>query len=297
MRRIPPELIEHLEWQPGAHWQQPHVITPTVATHKRSSRYSIEDILKGKTFYSEQRDGGNYVGVPIALKDALEYATPEGIVATIPELIAAKIKAEKSHEFWQKWLTAQTEENIGVDKKGRFYTKDQPVLVIVNGGGILTPERIKQAYTEGLINNSAKYTATEFDGLLDGKLPSGEQIHLYKFEDIKTGVSNLPHQFGIVMPYSTAQSTNSGYHTKADFVNNPLVIARAAGSENLETYYDLAKGSSGLGNWHPFAGRDSAQAQGRLLFLYLNDFGLIGYYLNYVGRFVGVAPEAPGARK
>jgi len=297
---IPRNLIKHLEWTPGqeptTHSQSVPIMTP----FQNISQYSIDDILKGKTFFSEEKDGAKYIGLPIALTQALEYATFDGIVATMPELISAKIKADKSHDFWQKWYSVHTEENIGIDKKGLFYKKNEPVLVIVNGGGILTPERIKQAYTEGLIDNSAKYTDTEFNDLLEGKLPSGITIPLYNFEDIKTGKSGLPHQFGVVMPYSIAQGTSSGYHQKEAFLENPLVIARAAGVlDQLEAYYKLAKADDNdLGNYHPFSGRDATTSQGRLLYLSNYYDGLNGSYnLNNDGRFVGVAPEAQGKKK
>ncbi|MBU4456455.1 MAG: hypothetical protein KKA65_03050, partial [Nanoarchaeota archaeon] len=202
-------------------------------------------------------------------------------------------------DFWQKWYTVHTEENIGIDQKGRFHTANEPVLVLVNGGGILTPDRIMKAYDGGLVNNSAKYEPQEFDNLLDGKLPGGSLIELFSFEDIKKGVLNLPHRFGVVMPYSTAQDTKSGYHQKKAFMENPLVIARAAGQENLESYYKMAKDSDGdLGCYHPFKNRDASVPQGRVLFLVNNYIGLGGNYdLNDYGRFVGVAPKARGARK
>jgi hypothetical protein len=253
---------------------------------------NIDDILKGKMFYESN--------LPDALQQALDHAGSTGYVATMPELIAAKVKAGDDHDFYQNWLTVHTEENIGVDQKGRFYGANEPVLVLVNGGGILTPKRIKQAYDEGLVSGSAKYTNQEFDDLLDGKLPDGSTIKLYHFDDeIKKGVSDLPHQFGIVMPYSVAQNTKDGYHQKRDFLDNALAIARNAGLNNLESYFDRVKDSDEeVGNHHPFSGRDAGTPQGRVLFLDLSYYGLSGNFnLYYDGRFVGVAPEAPGARK
>jgi hypothetical protein len=254
---------------------------------------NIDDILKGKMFYDSN--------LPDALQQALDHTGSTGYVATMPELIAAKVKAGDDHDFYQNWLTVHTEENIGVDQKGRFYGANEPVLVLVNGGGILTPKRIKQAYDEGLVSGSAKYTNQEFDDLLNGKLPDGSAIKLYHFDDeIKKGVSDLPHQFGIVMPYSVAQNTKSTYVEKSEFLANPLVMARNAGMQNLEEYFERAKDTSDntLGCYHPFSGRDAGTPQGRVLFLTNYFDGLTGYNdLLIDGRFVGVAPEAPSARK
>lgn len=243
---------------------------------------NIDDILNGTMFYD-----GNLAD---ALQQALEHAGSTGFLGTMPELIAAKVKAEKNHDFYKNWLTVHTEENIGIDQKGRFYGANEPVLVLVNGEGILTPKRIKQAYVEGLMNGSAKYTKQEFDDLLDGKLPDGSTIKLYHFDDeIKKGVSDLPHQFGIVMPYSVAQNTESTYLKKGKFLANPLAIARNAGMQNLEEYFERAKDTSDdtLGCYHSFSDRDASTPQGRFLFLNDNYIGLYGgnFLINY-GRFV-----------
>jgi hypothetical protein len=268
-------------------------VDPVVA--QNVSGFSIEDIIKnGNTFYDSK--------IPVALKQALDFATVGGIVVTMPELIAAKVKAVKTHDFWKNWYSVQTEENIGLDKKGRFYSKKDPVLVIVNGGGILTPDRIDKAYTDkdGMIDGSAKYVGKEFDNLLDGELPDNTSIQIYRFDEIKKGIKSLPHKFGVVMPYSLAQGTISGYHQKDSFINNPLVIARAGGIENIEKYYDLAKSEEGnLGSYHPFNGRDASVPSGRLLFLGDDCDGLGGddSLDDDVGRFVGVAPEAQRKKK
>jgi hypothetical protein len=291
-------ILERYLSRKSAPAQAVPVVDPVVA--QNVSAFSIEDIIKnGRTFSDSTKVGDKYVGLPIALKQALDFATVGGIVVTMPELIASKIKAAKTHDFWKNWYSVQTEENIGLDKKGRFYDKDKPVLVIVNGGGILTPDRINKAYTDGLINGSAKYVGKEFDNLLDGKLPDNTSIQIYRFDEIKKGIKALPHKFGVVMPYSLAQGTSSGYHKKDSFINNPLVIARAGGIENLEKYYDLAKDNVGdLGNHHPYSGRDASVSSGRLLFLYDDCGGLDGDDgLSGIGRFVGVAPEAQRKKK
>ncbi len=305
MTRIIPDkdlekYIQATGWVPGQKVaQRTPVNNPARSQPTPQGLISIDDILKGQTFYSEKKKGGNYIGLSVALQEALDFARPNGYVATMPELIAAKLKAEKSHDFWQKWYTVHTEENIGVDSKGRFYTANEPVLVVVNGGGILTPKRIMKAYEDGLINNSAKYNIQEFDDLLDGKLPSGESLDLFRFEEIRDRVSSLPHRFGVVMPYSVAQSTKSGYHQKKGFIENPLAIARAGGVENLESYYEMAKASDNdLGCYHPFSGRDALVPQGRVLFLDYSYDGLYGN-VNLISnsRFVGVAAEPRGARR
>ena len=83
-------------------------------------------------------------------------------------------------------------------------------------------------------------------------------------------------------------------------MENPLVIARNGGLQNLDEYFERAKDTSDdtLGCYHPFSGRDASVAQGRVLFLVNYCNGLLGDdNLNGSGRFVGVAAEPRGARK
>ncbi|MBI1968847.1 hypothetical protein HYS49_02965, partial [Candidatus Woesearchaeota archaeon] len=253
IRIIPRELIRHLEWTPGKELPQKPLMSPT-AQPVQQTAVCIGDILNGRTFYSEETDAhGTPIGVAVALQETLDFAGAKGYVANMPEFIAAKAKADKKHDFWKKWYTVHSEENIGIDTKGRFYHPNEAVLVVFHGGGILTPQRIRQAYDEGLLNHSAKYREEEFDALLEGKLLDGTGFPLYRLEEIQAGVSGLPHQFGVVMPYQIAQATKSGWHKKKAFLENPLVVARVGGLEHLETYFTKAKHADGtVGNWHPF---------------------------------------------
>src|SRR3989338_11637526 len=256
-----------------------------------NTHFGVDAILNGRSFYSDAKDNkGKYLGAAVALKEAITYAGKNGIV-TLPEFLAAQVKTGEDHDFWKQWYTVHTEENIGIDDKGLFYKKKEPVLVVVHGGGILTPDRIQQAYREGLVNNSAKYTPEEFNSLLEGKLSDGTSLDLYSFEDIKKGVSGLPHQFGVVMPYKTAKETTSGSHKKKAWIKNPLVIARNGGTQNLEDYFDKAKDSNGdLGNYYSFDGRDATTPQGCVLFVNNYDNGLSGDFNLYnYARFVGVS--------
>jgi len=268
--------------------------TSTEKQPKKKLEQKINYVKYGHTFYELARDTNNqYLGVPIALSQALHYATPEGYVATLPELIAAKIKAKKNHELWLKNYHVHTEENIGIDKKGLHYKKNDPILVIVNGGGILTPERIIQAYNEKLIHNKAKYSNEEFDKLLEEKLPDNTKIKLYPFEEIIKGMSNLPHKFGIVMPYEIAKKSYSGFFKKEGLLKNPLAIARAGGIENLEKYFELAKTSDGeLGCYHSFPSENISIPLGDLLSIQSNYCGIQSVSINNnSGHFFAVAPK------
>ncbi|MFH1065415.1 MAG: hypothetical protein V1734_02840 [Nanoarchaeota archaeon] len=303
---IPYELIKHLEWVPGQ--EVPQMPAPITAKPAMQNVRSIDELVKkGKEFYSEEKDseGKHYIGVAVALQQAYDEMGSNAVIASMPYLIAGKANAdknknaEKSNYLWQKWVTALSEENAGIDKNGKLAKAGEEVVITLHGGGILTPERIRQAYTEGLTPQyAAEYTEPEFDNLLKGILPSGESINLYTVDDVKKGVPEPFGRYAVWMPAEAAKATVSGYHKKKEFMENPLVIARAGTLEHLDNYFDKAKHDNKVGNWHRLGEIDFRQPQGRLLFVNYTDSGLGGSYLLNDGRFVGVAPEAPvGARK
>ncbi|MDP3640752.1 MAG: hypothetical protein Q8R53_06170 [Nanoarchaeota archaeon] len=292
------DYIRATGWAPGQQPPPKPIVNQTPQPVLKRT-VSIDALVNNeRMFYSEERDAsGKYIGVAVALQDALNEMGNDGIVASLPYLIAGKAQADASNYLWQKWFTALSEENAGIDKNGKLVSRGQGVVLILHGGGILTPKRIKQAYRKGLTpQHAAKLTDAEFDTLLNGVLPSGESINLYTIDDVKRGLPDPFGRYGVWMPAETAQSRSSGYHAKSDFMNNELVLARVGTLEHLEGYFEKAQHSSNhnVGNWHRFGEIDFHQPQGLLLFL--NSFynGLSGdINLGINGRFVGVvAPEA-----
>jgi len=286
-----------LEWIPGQQPPQRPAVNPTPQPVQQRTA-SIDALVNGgREFFSEQKDSnGNYIGVAVALQEAYDQMGSDAIIATMPYLVAGKAQAEKSNYLWQKWFTALSEENAGIDKNGKLVGRGQPVVLTLHGRGILTPERIRQAYSEGLTpQNAAKFTDDEFDNLLNGVLPSGESINLYTVDDIKRGISDPFGRYAVWMPAETAKSKSSGHHSKSDFMNNELVIARVGTLEHLDAYFEKARHSSNhnLGNWHRLGEIDFTQPQGRVLFVGDTSDGLSGInYLNSNGRFVGVRKNA-----
>ena len=286
---IPRDLIRHLEYNPNME------VSPQEVQEQPRKGFSIEDIINGKTFYGDiGNPSAEYSSGVEALKEAFGYAGSEGIIATMPELIEARNKCYTytNSYFWNETFTSHTEENVGIDTKGRFYGICDPVLVIVNGGGLITPERIEQLpRTPVGITGEIMYKNEEFDELLEGKLPDGNSIPLICFEDIKQGITNLPHRFGVVMPYNLAAKTPSGKHNKKDFIENPLVIARAGGQEHLEEYFEKLQISS-MGNYHNLEARRSPMPTGRLIEIKNFKHGMDDNFNPRIfGRFLGVAPK------
>ncbi|MDD3175265.1 MAG: hypothetical protein PHU51_02200 [Candidatus Nanoarchaeia archaeon] len=255
-------------------------------------KFSVDDLINQQNiFYSNKQRNNKHIGNAVALEEAYTQLGDEGIIASMPYLIAGKAESEKDNYLWQDWFTALSEENVGIDTKGNFVKKGKPVVITVHGGGILTPERIFQAYGDGLTSqNSAKYTNEEFEQLLNGKI-NGESIEIYSIDDVMKG--NIKNPFGkyaIVLDFDVAKNTKSDYFDKKDFMKNPLVLARAGTLEYLDVYFEKAKHSDGtVGNSHRLNDIDPKQPQGRVLYLNIDYNWLDGSIsLDNDGRFVGV---------
>ena len=51
--------------------------------------------------------------------------------------------------FCQKSFFTHSEENTGIDEKRNTFTeKDEPVIVVIHGGGLFTPKRIREIREE-----------------------------------------------------------------------------------------------------------------------------------------------------
>ena len=98
--------------------------------------------------------------------------------------------------------------------------------------------------------------------MLKGILPSGESINLYTVDDVKRGIPEPFGRYAVWMPAEAAKTTASNWHKKKEFMENPLVIARAGTLEHIEAYFEKAKHKNGtLGNWHRFGEIDFRQLQ------------------------------------
>jgi len=294
-RIIPRDLIRHLEWTPEKTTAPP---TPAPATTNPTHQIetSIDALLnKPQEFYSEEKDGDKCIGLAVALQEAENTMGTDGVIASLPYLIAGKSQADKDHYLWTGWFDALTEEDAGLDTEGRLAAKNEPIVVVVHGGGILNSARIRQAYAEGLTTqNAAKFSPEEFNDLLKGNLPSGEKIELYSINDIKKGISHPLGKYAVWMPAHVTKSKPSTYHTKDVFMNNELVIARAGTLEYLESYFEKAKNpiENTVGNWHRFNEIDFNQPRGCMILVNDNFNGLVGSSdLYHYGRFIGVRAE------
>ena len=245
--------------------------------------------MKRKSFYNKS--------LPVALRLAREYATKDGFVLSLPQILHARVVAPSQDKIWSNWYIANSEEDVVTTEQGNK-------IVIVGHGGLAlkTPERIEQAYREGLtVQHAAKFSENEAKDLAKGKLQDGTEFPLIPYKEFLTK-SNLPLVYGVVLDFNKAKKTKSAYQKFEGIYDNPLAIARAGGEEQLKLYLDRAKqhyGAKYYGQGHGLEGIDADQAQGRVL--YIDDdvyYGLDGFnFLDSDGRVLAVAPEAQSVEK
>lgn len=256
--------------------------------------------------------------LPNALRRALEYAGDDGFVASMPQLLHARVNASYDNIIWNTWFTANSEESVVTTPQGNR------VVVAVHGGGIFaSPERFERSYyadldrsnPEGLTGQyAAKISEQEARDVLEGKLPDGTEIPVFPFDEFKRGVADLPMRYGVILDFEMAKKSKRGYETFDALRDEPNMIVRAGGVEPLAAYLDKAKdrhNTKSMGNWHPYNRIDPDQPQTRMLFLAGNKGGVgsegddqglgWGYDAEYgmggdasmvnMGRYVAVAPR------
>ncbi len=207
------------------------------------------------------------------LREAYKKVMFGGVIATLPYLIAGQAMADKSSYLWRPFIIGLSEENAGIDMNGRLLSRGRPVVVIVHGGGILTPERISNAYRDLTGEGAARYTDEEFDNLLQGHLPSGDWIDLYSVDDVRRGLSNPFGRYAVWLPGEAAKAAPLGGFSKANFMSNELVIARAGTIKYLDAFFENAKNPANLlENTHYYNSIYFEQPQGRLLSLVQGRF-------------------------
>lgn len=252
----------------------------------------------------------------LALRQALRYADDDGFVASLPQLLHARVDADYDNILWNTWFLANSEENVVTTPQGNH------LVVTVHGGGIFgKPARIERALRADLSRHNvhgltgqyaAKITAPEARGLLRGRLPDGTEFPLYGFEEFRRGIAALPWRYGVVLEFETAKASATGYIPFEVLRDDPVTICRAGGVEPAAAYLEKARkrnGTSKMQVSHRHDGIDPGQPQARLLSLggnrggvgsegheglswgYGEDWGFSASGPVDMGRYVAVAPR------
>ena len=257
----------------------------------------------------------------IALRRALRYAGDDGFVASMPQLLHARVNADYDNIIWNTWFTANSEEDVVTTPQGNH------VLVTVHGGGIFAkPARFERSLradlrrynSEGLTGQyAAKISKKEAHGVLEGRLPDGTEVPVYPFDEFKRGIADLPIRYGVILDFELARQSKRGYEHFEILKDDPNMIVRAGGVEANVAYLDKYRDRNNtkvMGNWHPYNRIDPDQPQTRLPFLAGNRNGIFsegddpeewGYDCEYglggdacihnMARYIAVAPRDASA--
>ena len=265
--------------------------------------------------------------LPEALRRALAYAGDEGYVASLPQLLRARVSADYDNELWNNWFNPNTEESLVRTPQGNR------VIVTIHGGGVFaTPARYERLFRASTARDSAfgftglfagKLSQQEAYGILEGRMPDGADIPVYDFDDFRRGFNAAPRRYAVVTDFATAKSALCGYVAIDALRDDPVMITRAGGAEAASNYLDRAQARNNtakMGSWHPFNNIDTPdQAQTRVPALAGNRGGcgsedddghLYGYDTDYgiggdswihstsminIARYVAVAPPGPAS--
>ena len=253
----------------------------------------------------------------VALRRALRYAGDDGFVASMPQLLHARVDADYDNIIWNTWFSAYSEETVVKTPQGSH------VVVTVHGGGIFSsPERFERSLradlsrynSEGLTGQyAAKITQAEARDVLKGYLPDGSEIPVYPFDEFKRGIADLPMRYGVVLDFDMAKNSKRGYQSFEVLKDDPNMIVRAGGVEPLAAYLDKARARHNtklMGNSHSHNWIDPDQPQARILNLggnkggvgsegkdqglgwgYDSDDGMGASWPGGFARYVAVAPR------
>ena len=254
----------------------------------------------------------------LAFRQALRYAGDDGFVASLPQLLQARVNADYDNIIWNTWFSANSEESVVTTPQGN------PVVITVHGGGIFgNTARIERALRADLSRHNvhgltgqyaAKITPQEARDLLHGRLPDGTRFPLYEFEAFRRGVGKLPWRYGVALDFETAKGSANGYTSFDDLRNDPITICRAGGTEAAAAYLEKAgrrNDTTRMRVSHRHGAIDPGQPQSRLLNLggnrggagsdgheglnwgYGEDWGLGASGPVDMGRYIAVARHDP----
>lgn len=257
--------------------------------------------------------------LPTALELAIDHAGADGFVASMPDLLHARVDADYDNFIWNTWFTTNSEENIVNTPAGN------KALVSVHGGGIFgVPARFRKLFHADVNRHNdigytglfaGKITNKEAAAILEGKLLDGTEMPMYDYDDFAKGINDLPRRYGVVMDYDTAKNSITGMAPFDALKADPMMIVRAGGPQAAARYLDKAQkrhGTSQMGSWHSYDNRqvNPEELQTTNLLLsgnqggvdsdieddhirgYDSDFGLrSGVTMVYCSRYVAVAPR------
>ncbi|MBS3168684.1 hypothetical protein J4216_06155 [Candidatus Woesearchaeota archaeon] len=230
------------------------------------------------------------VNKAVALREAKE-AFKKGRLFALPDTIDKRIVLPFKHQIWTKRSTPNSEEIVLITPQGN------KIVVVAHREGIFTnnPDRIEQAYKEGLIDCAGRVYQEESKNLLNGKATTGGEVRVLTYGDLlNTRLEDLKEgAYIIILDFDVAKATKSGFQYIDELSENPLFISRVGHPEIAQGYLADLKGNRVYGNFHHFNKERSDRKLSSFLFLDEDEgIGIKGYTsLSECTQFFGEAPE------
>jgi hypothetical protein len=261
---------------------------------------------------------------PAALRQAKNRAGRSGFVASLPQMLAARVKSPSfENEIWQSMFTALSDESVVTAPSTDGGNGTRKVLVVtVHGGGIFSSaSRIEEAFLMDTTSMTGHYAAQLSDGeverLINGSLLDGSAVPMYSYEQFKAMTtppttngsdtssaseyvteSELPGRYGVITDGALAMKSPRGYTALETMRHDPMFIVHAGGVEAASKYIDKLKerGQDTLGSWPPFSEvQNLAHPQeARILSLDADGGVAAGNGVVWYGRYIAVAPQPAG---
>ena len=121
-------------------------------------------------------------GLPSAWEQATKYAGDGGRLATMPDIVAARLATKPGEDSWERYYTTITAEYYGLSQAGK------PILIIAHGVGPMSSlDGVRQAYSweyKDKVQRSrrgGRITSQEFLALETGKYGPVEVIDLESY--------------------------------------------------------------------------------------------------------------------
>ncbi len=232
-----------------------------------------------------------------ALEDAQSWANDNnGRIESAHGILKQRCKEPFNGPSWGLF-TANYEEDTGLDIEGRIGRKGKPVLVAIQGGGIMlsSPQRMKDAYENRTSEERPSIRQDEITHVLAGKLPNGQAIKVYTLDQLaKEYVEELPQTYAIAVPLRDIEGTPAISIPVDRLPKNKMLIITAGHPETAREYAAALK-KVGIKKYSILHGFDVGplpkQPSGCVLSIENNEYALFSFKgLDFNPRpcFVGV---------
>lgn len=214
----------------------------------KKTEITIKDLIKKNQMFLEKKElapeiYGHFSSNPLTYLRAIETIGINGVVATMPLIIAGKAKSNTNNDFWKEPILTNSSECVIPDKKGIIGNPGNNIYICEHGiNRTLSFDRCNHLFSHNDRPNFDKYTNKEILDILEGRLPNGEKIEHYHVSEVKKGkIPNpLTGKYQIWMNYSQACQFDSGSYNRVTFKDNLVVHARSGTLEYLDEYFDKA---------------------------------------------------------